>query len=166
MFAARWLATALFLLSVGVFLLLTNVRIAATESHVYGYAFSRYRVSAVTGIARPELDRAAREIVRYFEAGDRNSLLDVRVQIGGEAQPLFTEREMLHMRDVRRLFQSVFRVHDLAFVYLVAYVAGVFLWSRERSLRAFARQAMLGGAGRSEERRVGKECRSRWSPYH
>ena len=22
------------------------------------------------------------------------------------------------------------------------------------------------GSGRSEERRVGKECRSRWSPYH
>ena len=22
------------------------------------------------------------------------------------------------------------------------------------------------GASRSEERRVGKECRSRWSPYH
>ena len=22
------------------------------------------------------------------------------------------------------------------------------------------------GAARSEERRVGKECRSRWSPYH
>ena len=24
----------------------------------------------------------------------------------------------------------------------------------------------LAGAKRSEERRVGKECRSRWSPYH
>ena len=24
----------------------------------------------------------------------------------------------------------------------------------------------LSAAGRSEERRVGKECRSRWSPYH
>src|SRR5260370_3807910 len=24
----------------------------------------------------------------------------------------------------------------------------------------------LGGGMRSEERRVGKECRSRWSPYH
>ena len=23
-----------------------------------------------------------------------------------------------------------------------------------------------GAASRSEERRVGKECRSRWSPYH
>jgi len=29
-----------------------------------------------------------------------------------------------------------------------------------------ARQALGGPIGRSEERRVGKECRSRWSPYH
>ena len=31
-----------------------------------------------------------------------------------------------------------------------------------------ALSALLGkdAAGRSEERRVGKECRSRWSPYH
>ena|SRR5256885_14145155 len=32
------------------------------------------------------------------------------------------------------------------------------------------KQPMVGstsvGIGRSEERRVGKECRSRWSPYH
>src|SRR5256885_3228201 len=28
------------------------------------------------------------------------------------------------------------------------------------------RLATLTGLGRSEERRVGKECRSRWSPYH
>ena len=26
--------------------------------------------------------------------------------------------------------------------------------------------ACLATLGRSEERRVGKECRSRWSPYH
>src|SRR5690349_23389584 len=28
------------------------------------------------------------------------------------------------------------------------------------------RRAEQGAGGRSEERRVGKECRSRWSPYH
>ena len=27
-------------------------------------------------------------------------------------------------------------------------------------------QLKVVGVGRSEERRVGKECRSRWSPYH
>src|SRR5256886_2812504 len=29
-----------------------------------------------------------------------------------------------------------------------------------------ARRLRRAGAVRSEERRVGKECRSRWSPYH
>ena len=28
------------------------------------------------------------------------------------------------------------------------------------------RKILATGNGRSEERRVGKECRSRWSPYH
>ena len=29
-----------------------------------------------------------------------------------------------------------------------------------------SKQPIVIGSGRSEERRVGKECRSRWSPYH
>src|SRR2546426_12324690 len=38
----------------------------------------------------------------------------------------------------------------------------------EGVLRRQREPAVLEGAreGRSEERRVGKECRSRWSPYH
>ena len=37
----------------------------------------------------------------------------------------------------------------------------------EKGLRETLRQAgFTSQAGRSEERRVGKECRSRWSPYH
>ena len=51
------------------------------------------------------------------------------------------------------------------------------LWSIVKAVpfsRAFANFSssswwiMVGafGLGRSEERRVGKECRSRWSPYH
>ena len=35
------------------------------------------------------------------------------------------------------------------------------------NLKAFSSNtAAIGEKGRSEERRVGKECRSRWSPYH
>jgi ATP-binding cassette subfamily B protein len=45
------------------------------------------------------------------------------------------------------------------------------LWSRQRQAEK-AREELAAaleagsGASRSEERRVGKECRSRWSPYH
>src|SRR5260370_39001068 len=35
-----------------------------------------------------------------------------------------------------------------------------------RHLRVYARSEHPHAAQRSEERRVGKECRSRWSPYH
>ena len=38
---------------------------------------------------------------------------------------------------------------------LLAYHSGIFPWYEEG-------QPII----RSEERRVGKECRSRWSPYH
>ena len=30
----------------------------------------------------------------------------------------------------------------------------------------FRPRGIMGSRERSEERRVGKECRSRWSPYH
>ena len=42
------------------------------------------------------------------------------------------------------------------------------VYDSERKRRRQARMGGNAGAGkdRSEERRVGKECRSRWSPYH
>ena len=37
---------------------------------------------------------------------------------------------------------------------------------RERGITILAKNCSCTYKGRSEERRVGKECRSRWSPYH
>ena len=37
-------------------------------------------------------------------------------------------------------------------------------WVEDRKQMVF--KLTNGEIGRSEERRVGKECRSRWSPYH
>jgi integral membrane protein (TIGR01906 family) len=139
----RWLTTTLFIISVPVFLVLTNVRIAATEARVYDYSFSHYDVEETTGIDRAQLDRAAAEMVRYFENND--PLLTTRVRIDGVEQPLFSARETLHMRDVKQLFQNVFFLQEVTFVYIVAYVSAVFLWARERSLRGLALQCMQAG---------------------
>ena len=43
---------------------------------------------------------------------------------------------------------------------------GVQLVGLRRNQGAAARTIGARATGRSEERRVGKECRSRWSPYH
>ena len=42
---------------------------------------------------------------------------------------------------------------------------GQLMW-RVNSLEKTLMLGGIGGRRRSEERRVGKECRSRWSPYH
>ena len=50
---------------------------------------------------------------------------------------------------------------------LGAAVTTVMLSSGKNPLLALIAATAAGAiAGRSEERRVGKECRSRWSPYH
>ena len=139
----RWITTGAFFLAVPIFLLFSNVRIASLEARVYDYSFSHYDVEAVTGIDRPQLDRAAAEMVRYFE--DDEPLLTTRVRIGGVEQALFSPRETLHMRDVKQLFQNVFFLQEVAFVYIVAYVTAVFLWARERSLRKLALQCLQAG---------------------
>ena len=47
--------------------------------------------------------------------------------------------------------------------------ADLLAWNRILAEKGWAAPhwpVAYGGPGRSEERRVGKECRSRWSPYH
>ena len=38
--------------------------------------------------------------------------------------------------------------------------------AEDEGLIPWSGRSLGEGSGRSEERRVGKECRSRWSPYH
>src|ERR1017187_9575881 len=50
-------------------------------------------------------------------------------------------------------------------------VIAMFFWAfkeytRKTKAASSPNKAEKDGAKRSEERRVGKECRSRWSPYH
>ena len=79
------------------------------------------------------------------------------------------ERNMLQMGSV----ESIKRISRLIRARLEPLGEGVWKMVRDGG-HTQATQAIFAGAvknsrllgGRSEERRVGKECRSRWSPYH
>src|SRR2546430_8580183 len=62
--------------------------------------------------------------------------------------------------DLARLLTRLRR--EIAEVVVLGLIAKHAAQQRDRPSRAAAPAAQL----RSEERRVGKECRSRWSPYH
>src|SRR3712207_9413788 len=84
----------------------------------------------------------------------------------------FTAAPETHEEDVRAALTKVeLGEVDAALVYTTDVTAagdaveGIDVPEAEQAVNDYP-VAVLADAPRSEERRVGKECRSRWSPYH
>lgn len=138
------LATVFFVLCIPLLLITTNVRFFAGEVRFYERGFREYDAEGATGVPLAELDSAARQIVDYFE--NDTDTLRILVTRNGEEISLFNTRETEHMRDVKQIMQIVFRVNEVALAYVLTYITGVFLWSREKSLRSLARLSLIGVA--------------------
>src|SRR5256885_973233 len=131
----------------------------------------------VTSFDRPNLVFGTR---RMRDDRERFAAIRARVRDAPGASLIYTP--------TRRLTELVTRALLRTSVRAAPYHAGLSANTRRRVLRAFladqvhvivatsafgmgidkpdVRQVLHWGAPRSEERRVGKECRSRWSPYH
>ena len=76
---------------------------------------------------------------------------------------------------IRHILKKIFAIREIVILLLVL-VLGVFMALNSRQFLTtanfktignyMANDMIIGAFLRSEERRVGKECRSRWSPYH
>lgn len=143
----KWLsrlATGLFVVSLPVFLVTSNVRFLAGEVRLYERGFREHDSAARTGLPVSELDRAARDIISYFE--DDRAELRIRVTSNGQEEALFNARETEHMQDVKSLMQTIFRTNEVTLAFVMAYIAGVFLWSGRGSLRRLAWESLAGVA--------------------
>lgn len=137
--AARAVMLALLVLAIPIFLVTLSLRTAFNSSHLYNYGFTHYRVDMTTGIDLAQVKAAGRDIIRYFN--DDRVYLDTRVTVGGQTQPLFNEREVLHMKDVKTLVRRL--VYDGFWASASFVIAFIFLaplaWRQQ-----FVAQAMKG----------------------
>lgn len=143
----RWLAraaTAFYVIALPLFLITTNVRFLAGEVRLYERGFREYDASQRTGLALPELDRSARELIDYFE--NDSATLRILVTRDGEEISLYNQRETAHMKDVKSLMRAVFRVNEITLAYVLTYIVAIFLWAGSGSLRRLALET-LGGIG-------------------
>ena len=138
----RQAATAAFIMAVTVFLLTTNVRVAFDSLALYRFGFEQYNVTTTTGLSMDQLMDVATEIRDYFSSSDE--LLDVQVDLAGEVRPLFNEREILHMRDVKGLVRGIYALQALSGAYMLGYAAAVLVTGRWRGAREVARRLALG----------------------
>jgi integral membrane protein (TIGR01906 family) len=138
----RILAAIVFIISIPVALVTSNIRFVANEARVYRYAIDEYNAVAKTGIEREELIRASAEIRDYFNNNEET--LAIRVHEDGREVSLFNPRETVHMEDVKDRFQAVNKAMEFSVIYVIGYIAVVGLWAREVSLRGLAVQVALG----------------------
>ena len=96
-------------------------------------------------ITRSRLERRGKKYQEMAKKIDKNKLYDL-----SEALKLATESSPVK-------FDASIEVHVRL---------GVDPRQADQNIRATVALPHGTGAERSEERRVGKECRSRWSPYH
>lgn len=140
----RFLAALLFVVALPVLMMTTAVRFAANEERVYDYSVTQYDAAAISGIDEAQLKSANRQIIRYWN--NDQEVLNIRVTVNGQEQPLFSPREVRHMRDVKNVFRALFRANEVSLAFVLLYVVGVFIWAREAPIRALAGQALIGSA--------------------
>lgn len=146
---ARWaarIAAVLFGMSVPLVLVGGNVRLLFGWEGLYTFPINRYRVEEVSGIPRPELLRAARQLRAYLMGPERPLAITV-TDAQGRPAPLFNERETVHLADVRRLVQRLLRVQEAAVLVCVGYATVRVIVERRRGLTAVLRLGWWAGLG-------------------
>ena len=138
-----WVVWALFIVAVPVFLTTGAVTWAFNNPGLYNNGFEKYSISRISGITDSDLRQVGADIRGYINSSDEP--LQVRTRILGAEQDLFNDREIAHMRDVKRLVRGVYVLALASAVYLVAMAVIGFAWQRGRFVEPLAKGALLGG---------------------
>ena len=136
-------ARLLFALSLAALLLSATIGGAINSRWLYQYGFKEYQVSETTGLAATELEKTARGLIRYFNSDEE--LISLTATKDGQSFPLFNQREIVHLKDVKGLVWLDYRVLAGASLYVLGYALLGFFLSRPK-YRRFLAKGVLGGS--------------------
>ncbi len=136
----RWAGVAV-LVALPIFLVTLNVRALFNAPLVYNTGFERNRIAENTGLPASEIERVGDEIREYL--GNEQEYMTIFLH----ARPLFTAREVEHMRDVKALLGLVYTVTYLTGAAVLVYAAWGFRREGVRFLRRTSMAGAVGGVG-------------------
>ncbi len=140
----KTLAEAGFVAAVPVFLVAVSVAWAVNDPGLYQRGFQKYDIARRTGITQADLLQVGADLRRYFNSAGEPLLVSVPVH--GEVRPLYSQRETLHMRDVKQLVRGVYLTALLTGGYLLLLGLAGFIRERGDYWPTLARLLLYGGA--------------------
>ena len=123
---AKWL----FMPCLPVLLLSASIAWAVNSQWLYEYGFRKYDVSQTTGLAQPELEKAASGLIGYFNSGEE--YISLSVIKDGKPFELFNHREVIHLKDVKGLIWLDYWVLLGTLIYVLAYLGLYLFWQKGR----------------------------------
>jgi len=138
------IARCIFIICLPFLLLTASIGCAVNSLWLYESGFDKYNVSHSTGLIEPELEKAARGLISYFNSGDE--FISLTVDKDGKPFVLFNEREVVHLRDVKGLIRLDYTVLLWTFVYSLVYTLTLLLWRKRMYWRQLA-WGVVGGSG-------------------
>ncbi len=115
---AKWL----FILCLPILLLTAGIGWSVNSLWLYKYGFEEYNVGQTTGLAEAELEKAAAELISYFNSDEE--YISLTVLKDGKPFELFNEREVIHLKDVKGLFRLNYRLLLGTLFYGLIFAAG------------------------------------------
>ncbi|MBI4289140.1 MAG: TIGR01906 family membrane protein [Chloroflexi bacterium] len=137
---AQTVALVIFIIGIPLLVFSSAVRFVVNDLRLYHNGFLKYDIPSVTGIEINELDRAARELVQYFNSDDDF----VRIVLKSGVS-LYNEKEIVHLKDVKDLIQFDYRLQWIALAYVAGYAALALALRRKRALAGLGRAMTYGG---------------------
>lgn len=125
--------TILFILflsiSLPMILLMTDVEIATFDMKFYEDKYKEHNIPEETGISMDNLMDVTSEMLDYLK-GKRENLI-IFTEVNGEREQVFKEREILHMVDVKELFNKGYIIRNTMMVIFIISIVGLIIFNRK-----------------------------------
>ncbi len=123
------LLTILFIALLPILFLFTDVQIVAFDRDYYRTQYENYNISQAMDIEMPELINSTNKLLLYME-GKRDTL-DFETQFNNGVREFFSERDKLHMVDVKQLFSKGRMLRNIAAFYILFFLFYLYKTSKD-----------------------------------
>ncbi len=131
------------IISIPLLIITSNIRFLVNEIKVYDYIIDNYYISDITGIDNTQLHQIYQHWIDYY-----NSKADspqIEVTRNGQKFDLLSEKEVVHLQDVKRLMQLDYTVQLISFIiFLVCAVLLILQEHGKQRWRQFLKALLRG----------------------
>jgi len=144
--AVKWALAVLAAVCVFIILTVSAVQWVAFDLDFYWNMYYDQHTPERVGMSQDDLSRVTAEMLDYLNDVPGASFQDITATIDGEERPVFNEREITHMVDVKRLYSMVRFARGLSWVVATACIVLLLIWMRTGAFTRLSAAYLITGA--------------------